>query len=162
MKRNRHPDFIGIEAIKAKQKWQLDRFEQWAAAGDWRELHRAHYDWWMFPIDAPSSYGFVWTVYEGDIAELKKDVNYIQNYLRGVELLALAWGWHLTEQAFVASPASDQRWHDWPIRLYKCAKSLQLFGFVAEFESMKKYAQHLIRQGKNMVYNGRDLSELFR
>lgn len=161
MKRNEHSDFVGIFPLMARQKRQLDDFEKWAAAGDWREIHLAHYDWWMFPIDAPSSYGYAWTVYEGDITALKQHADYIQNYLRGVELLALSWGWDLAKQDFIANPAADQRWFDWPIRLYKCAKSLQLFGFETEFESMRQYALHLIGENTPMEYNGRDLGEFF-
>lgn len=162
MPHNDHPEFVGSEQIKQKQKWQLDQFEVWAATDEWRSIHASHYDWWMFPIDQPSAYGFAWTVYDGDIAELKKDEAYIKRYLRGVELQALSWGWDLARHAYIPHPHPDQSWQDWPIRLYKCARSLKLFGFETEFQSMRTYAQDLIRRGTSMMYRGRDLGEFFR
>ena len=45
---------------------------------------------------------------------------------------------------------------DWPIRLYKCASSLLLFGFEKEFESVRMYALHLISEEKNFWYDGKD------
>jgi cob(I)alamin adenosyltransferase len=61
----------------------------------------------------------------------------------------------------VPEPDSGQTWHNWPIRLYKCAKSLQEFGCITEFNSVRKYARLLIKQGVSFEYNGRDLSTLF-
>jgi len=52
----------------------------------------------MFPIDEPSRYGHAWVVYDGDVAELMRDEAYIRNYLRGVELLALSWGWNMNKK----------------------------------------------------------------
>src|SRR5262249_55425320 len=117
MKRNTDPNFVGIAQLKAKQKWQLDQFEAWAAARKWKGIHDSHYDWWMFPVDAPSRFGFAWTVYEGDIAELKEDSVYLLNYLRGATLLGLAWGCDVDKQAYIPKPDRDQRWQHWPIRL---------------------------------------------
>jgi hypothetical protein len=162
MEHNRHREFVGLETIKEKQKWQLDLFKSWADKNQWREIHAAHYDWWMFPIDQESSYGFAWTVYDGDVVELKQDDQYIQNYLQGVDLLATSWGWDLSARAYIVKPGPDQRWQNWPVRLYKCAKSLRLFEFQTQFESMKKYANDLMRKGENMTFKGRDLSQLFR
>jgi hypothetical protein len=162
MKRNTNPDFVGIAQLKTKQKWQLDQFEAWAAARKWKSFHESHYDWWMFPVDAPSRLGFAWTVYEGDIAELKHDAVYLLNYLRGAHLLGLAWGWDVEKQTYVANPDRDQRWQQWPIRLYKCARSLQLFGYDEQFNSFRKYAQDLLKKGEPMEFNGKDLSGLFK
>ncbi|MBV9928158.1 MAG: hypothetical protein JOZ96_24275 [Acidobacteria bacterium] len=162
MKRNTHPEFVGLEKLKEKQKWQLGLFQAWAANRQWREIHAAHYDWWMFPIDQESSYGFAWTVYEGDVRELKADGQYMRNYLQGVELLATAWGWDLAAQTYIINPHPDQCWQHWPVRLYKCATSLKLFGFAAQFASLKQYAHELMRQGADMTYGGRDLGRLFR
>ena len=162
MERNPHPEFVGLETLKEKQKWQLALFTAWAGKNQWCEIHASHYDWWMFPIDQSSSYGFAWTVYEGDVLELKKDDQYTRNYLEGVDLLAKSWGWNLSAANYIVNPNTDQRWQHWPVRLYKCAKSLKLFEFTNQFESMKKYANELMRNGENMTYRGHDLSELFR
>src|SRR4051794_9441263 len=95
MKRNTDPAFVGLRAIKDRQRQQLEKFQAAASRGDWMAIHTDHYDWWMFPTDEPSSYGFAWTVYDGDVDELKKDPDYLRRYLQGVELLATSWGWDL-------------------------------------------------------------------
>src|SRR5262249_46870431 len=126
MRYNTDPSFKGIDAIKKKQKEQLTLFKAWASEGRWAMFHQSHYDWWMFPIDEKSnSYGLEWTVYEGDIARLKQDADYIQNYLEGVRLLALSWGWDLAAQDYIANPKPEQCWRQWPVRLQKAAKSLK-------------------------------------
>lgn len=72
MKYNTDTAFVGIDAIKNKQKEQLTQFEAWAAQGRWKKFHESHYDWWMFPVDEKTlTHGLVWTVYEGDIAQGK-------------------------------------------------------------------------------------------
>ena len=162
MKRNDHPDFVGIDQLKQKQAWQLEQFEQWADHANWMDFHANHYDWWMFPYDEPSSQGFRWTVYETEVLELKQDSGFVKNYLRGVELLLLSWGWQLQEQHLVEQPGINQDWADWPIRLYKCSRSLKLFGYQSEFESTKKYAQSLLKEGVSFSYNGRDLAVLYQ
>jgi len=133
----------------------------WASRNEWIEFHLGHYDWWMFPIDEPSSFGYAWVVSEGDVQELKQDPKYLTNYLRGVELLALSWGWDLRRKTYVPNPMPDQRWQEWPIRLYKVSKSLKLFGFEEQFESMRKYANDLIQKGECMQYGNKDLRPLF-
>jgi len=162
MKCNTNPQFVGLRAIKDKQKEQLELFEEWASENQWINFHEKHYDWWMFPIDEPSSKGYAWTVYEGDVTELKKDDKYIRNYLRGAELLALSWGWDLLNRRYITDPKPDQKWQNWPIRLYKASKSLKLFGFEEHFESMKMFARDLILKGERMTYDERDLSGLFK
>lgn len=162
MKRNEHPDFAGVEQVKQKQAWQLEQFEHWAATGNWNGFHVNHYDWWMFPYDEPSSKGFQWVVYEAEVHELNQDPEYVKNYLRGVELLLLSWGWLLHEQHFVERPGKNQTWANWPIRLYKCGRSVKQFGYENEFESIKKYAQFLIKKGISFVYNGQDLAYFFK
>lgn len=162
MKRNDSPDFVGLEELKRKQREQLYNFECWAASGKWNEFHRHHYDWWMFPYNQPSSYGEAYTVYDYEVNLLKKDSIFARRYLRGVELLLLSWGWKLKDHKMVDNPDLFQDWADWPIRLYKCASSLLLFGFEKEFESVRMYALHLISEEKNFWYDGKDCSELFR
>lgn len=161
MKRNNSPQFVGVAQLKAKQKWQLDLFEEWAQRGDWMQLHTAHYDWWMFPIDSPSAHGLAYTVYEGEIAELKQDAEYLRNYLRGAQLVAAGWGWDLGTADHLPNPAPDQCWQHWPVRLFKAAQSLQLYGYTQHYESLKQYALILMDTGEEMEYNGHDLSWLF-
>lgn len=160
-KRNTSPDFVGVAQLKASQRRQLEDFERWAANGQWAQIHHRHYDWWMFPIPAPSSDGLKWTVYAGDIAELKADEAYVRDYLRGVALLMAAWGWDLGAQDFLPDPGPDQKWQDWPVRLYKAAVSVQAFGFDAPVASLKKYAPLLIGRGVGMEWNGKNLAVFF-
>ena len=147
--------------MKQAQAKQLADFERWAAVGQWQQIHTAHYDWWMFPIDEGSAHGQKYVVYPGDIDLLKQDPVYIQRYLRGVELLMLAWGWDLAQRQPVANPQAGQAWSHWPIRLYKAARSLQLFGFSEQFESLKAYALLLLHRGESLRYGSSDLAVLF-
>jgi hypothetical protein len=162
MRYNTDPHFVGYEVLKSRQREQLDSFEAWAINNLWGSFHVNHYDWWMFPIDEPSRFGYAWTVYEGDVVELMNDEAYIRNYLRGVELLSLSWGWDLYNRNYIAGPQGDQSWQGWPIRLYKASKSLKLFGFDHLFESLRTYANDLMDNGESMEYNGRNLGLLFR
>ena len=77
MRFNTDPAFAGLERLKTTHSDQIAKFEQWAARGEWELFHSSHYDWWVFPIHKPSAYGLEWTVYEGDVAALKKDVQFI-------------------------------------------------------------------------------------
>lgn len=161
MTHNSDPAFVGIQVLKDKQLQQLEKFQQAAARNDWMAIHEDHYDWWMFPIDEQSMYGFAWTVYEEEVSELKRDAVYLDRYLLGVELLARSWGWDLRQASYLSEPQPGQCWQNWPIRLYKAARSVRLFGFQAEFESLKQLGQDLMRRGEKMYYH-RDLSWLFR
>ena len=161
LRRNTDPRFVGIAELKRKQAEQLSIFERRAAQGDWQAIHRDHYDWWMFPIDESSQHGDAYTVYAGDIAELKQDPAYVRSYLRGVELLALAWGWDLARRHAIAKPQRGQAWSHWPIRLYKAARSLQLFGYTNEFDSLKAFALDLLSKGESLRYGRDDLARLF-
>ncbi|MEI7772637.1 MAG: hypothetical protein WCI67_21785 [Chloroflexales bacterium] len=162
LRRNTDPTFAGIAGVKRKHREQLAAFERWAAVGDWHAFHAAHYDWWMFPIDQSSrGQGMVYTVYAGDVAELKQDPAFIRDYLRGVEMLALSWGWDLAQRAYVPNPQPGQAWANWPIRLHKAAQSLKLFGFTAQFESLRVFALDRIKRGEQFDYGKKDLRPLF-
>ncbi len=155
--------FAGYQRLKEAQKKQLDLFERWASQNHWLEFDTSNSDWWMFPIGQPSnSYGSLWTVYDGDVIELKKDQAYVKNYLHGAELLALSWGWDLHNAEYVKNPHPDQRWQDRPLRLYKLTRSLREFGFKKESESIRTLALDLIQKGANMKYHGKDFSFYFQ
>jgi hypothetical protein len=108
MKFNTSPEFAGLKALKAAHARQIELFEAWAAAKEWAAFHSNHYDWWTFPIDQPSAYGFKWVVYEGDIARLIEDAEFMQTYRRGLELLAASWGWDLQAQGCISDPLPTQ------------------------------------------------------
>jgi len=62
----------------------------------------------------------------------------------------------------VAEPALNQEWQNWPIRLYKCGMSLQEFEFDNEFNSVKKFANIILKHCKIFEYMGIDLAIIFR
>ena len=161
MRFNTDPAFLGHDALKLRLHEQLAEFRQWSAARDWQRFHLSHYDWWMFPVDEPSRYGFAWVVFAGDVAELRKDPEYLRFYLEGVQLQSASWGWDLARQMPIATPEPGQGWQQWPIRLYKCARSVTLFGFPELFESLRGLARQLIAAGEDMTFHGRDLKPLF-
>ncbi len=161
MQHNTDRSFVGLSRLKERHAQQIDEFEQWAAAGNWQKFHASHYDWWAFPISRPSAYGLAWTVYDGDVAELNQDPEFVRRFLRGEELVAASWGWDLQKTDYIEHPAKDQSWHQWPVRLYKAAQSAQLFGHEDVFASLKKYALALMAQGEAFEYRGHDLSWLF-
>jgi len=130
------------KTVKTKQAWQLAKFEQWAAEGDWASIHKAHYDWWMFPNNRTSAgEGPKYQVSQKDINALKSDPEFMGNYRRGVELVARAWGWEVIENKPVENPSKHQKWQNWPVRLGKMADSLRLFGENTLRSSMRDYAQ---------------------
>ena len=45
------------QIIKEKCLLQHSHFVKWNTQEKWSTFHSAHYDWWAFPIDRPSSYG---------------------------------------------------------------------------------------------------------
>ena len=162
MRRNESPDFVGIDRLKARHAAQVEKFEEWAKERQWNMFHHSHYDWWTFPYGCHSgAYGAAYAIYEHEAQLLRQDDEFIERFLRGVELLMLSWGWDLMGRCNVADPDPDQRWQDWPIRLYKCAKSLKLLGFEEEFESVREYALPLIRAGLNFTYGSRDCASIF-
>ena len=159
---NESPDFVGLEALKNKHAQQLERFEEWASKRDWKSFHYSHYDWWMFPYGCHSgAYGASYAIYEHEAEILLQDEEFIRRYLRGVELLMLSWGWDLYGTREVKDPDPDQCWHHWPIRIYKCARSLRLMGFEDEFRSVREYALPLIKAGLCFTYGSRDCAEIF-
>jgi hypothetical protein len=164
-RRNSAADFVGIADLKKQHARQVAAFESWAARGAWSEFHSAHYDWWAFPYDQPSSHGFAYVVYEGDVADLKADPAFLAAYLRGAELLLRSWGWHMGEtrelrRGELDDPAA-QRWARWPVRLHKAASSLLLFGCDDAARSAILYGRLLLTRRYKFSYGGRDLSELF-
>lgn len=157
-----NPDFIGVQALEAEQSEQLATFEEWAHNHDWRSFHSNHYDWWMFPIDAPSQFGFKYTVYATEISALSTLPGFLQRHARGAELLLMSWGFDANNLSRIVSPEPDQAWANWPIRWFKCTRSMQLFGQSEMYSACLAYGKELMAAGTSFHYNGRDLaSEVF-
>jgi hypothetical protein len=161
VKYNSHEEFVGLVQLKHLHHEQILSFKYWASKNQWFIFHQNHYDWWTFPINKPSHYGFKYVVYEGDIEELKQDSRFMDDYIKGVELLSASWGWDIKYCEYLRNPDPSQKWNNWPIRLYKAGLSVQLFGFSDLFYALQSYARELIGQGESFCYNGRDLSALF-
>jgi len=161
MNKNDNPDFIGIDKLKKEHAQQVAQFEIWARGDQWHLFHSSHYDWWVFPIDKPSSHGLKYSVYEAEVSALKADPEFVRQYMKGLSLVAASWGWDIEKEDFLAAPHPEQKWHDWPIRLYKAVQSLILFGFEKEFASLKKLASILIERGENFYFGSKDLKPLF-
>eukprot|EP01006_Ploeotia_vitrea_P064631 TRINITY_DN88410_c0_g1_i1.p1 TRINITY_DN88410_c0_g1~~TRINITY_DN88410_c0_g1_i1.p1 ORF type:complete len:188 (-),score=18.43 TRINITY_DN88410_c0_g1_i1:61-624(-) len=161
MKTMKNPDHTVIQQIKTEQAKTLKKFIRRSGNAEWQAIHDDHFDWWMFPVDEVSSYQPKWVVYDQDIAELQKDDEFMHNYMQGVTLACLAWGWDLHNCRVIEKRAKGQQWQKRPIRLYKIAKSLKLFGCVKEFLSVRHYALSLIQRKESFKSFGRDLSALF-
>ena len=125
--------FAGIHALKQKQSESLQKLQAFAKKGEWQHLqtHTTHpdsgFDWWMFPIDRPSSgYGEQYQVSRQDVEMLKRDAEFMKNYRTGVILVAKSWGWDV--QTGQLQPGHGCRWIDYQVRLGKMLDSLKLFG----------------------------------
>ena len=161
MQYNQDKGFVGIKALKEKHAGQIALFRDWARKADWERFHASHYDWWVFPISQPSAYRLAYSVFDGEAAELKEDARFEVDYRLGVELVAASWGWDLLAGTYSAHPQPGQSWHNWPVRLFKAAQSVQLFAYPELFDSLDTYAHILMKQGQVMSYSGHDLSWLF-
>jgi hypothetical protein len=150
-------EFIGIQALKELQANQVELFRTWAKGGHWEAFHANHYDWWTFPIDAPSSFGFKYTLDEISINELSKDEEFLASLRKASELLLSSWGWDPTKNQKLQHPAKGQAWANWPIRLAKANQSLVLFKQDDLVESTRALARELKAQGHSFEYSGRDL-----
>jgi len=150
-------EFVGIQALKELQANQVELFRTWAKGGHWEAFHANHYDWWTFPIDAPSSFGFKYTLDESSISELSQDEEFLASLRKATELLLSSWGWDSTRNQPMQHPAKGQAWANWPIRLAKANRSLVLFKQADLVESTRALAKALEAQGYSFEYSGRDL-----
>ena len=108
---NTHRDFIGLSGLKKEHCAQVRKFEEWSKRG-YEDFHHNHYDWWAFPSDQPSSYGFKYVVLSEDIDELKQDKGFMARFKRGLELTFESWGWNLSHACELPrnSLSIHQRW----------------------------------------------------
>ena len=161
LRANLDPSFVGLDVLKQKHAETLEDFRRWPTAGDWASFHRSHYDWWMFPIDEPSGFGFRYTVLEEEIEELKEGDRYLEDLLQGAVLLGKSRGWNLREVALIPVRSPDQHWQNWPIRLYKATKCVKLLELGGAYASLRQYGRGLLEQGVSFEYS-RDLTWLFQ
>jgi hypothetical protein len=165
--RNMHPDFVGLNQMKKNLRdmkghnhGSLNKFKDWVYNSEWDKFdHKNHeYDWWMFPINLPSSKGFKYVVYESDIQELLQDNSYISDYVSGVKLLIRSWGWNIKTGEMYKELEEGQTWKNWDVRLRKVALSLKLFRRKSLFEDLKKFAKYLVEN--DMLINPDERKEI--
>ncbi len=69
-----------------KQKNQLNQFVKWQRDKQWSNLHKSHFDWWMFPINQTSrGQGGKYTVNNNHIKTLSQNSTFISDYRKGVK-----------------------------------------------------------------------------
>ena len=158
--RNTDMSFVGYEQMRKLMLNQVAKFNSWNENRKRENFHNSHYDWWTFPINNPSSYGLMYTVYADDIKELK-DFIYTPNLIRCATLVCNSWGWDLELGEEISKRDFSQQWRGWSIRLYKMTLSLLCFGLNKQSESCIKLGRLLISRGDSMIYNGRDLKHLY-
>jgi hypothetical protein len=124
--------FVGVDALKAVHKAQVEEFQAHKDAGSWdiisgRDLRSpgSHFDWWAFPIPRNSDgRGEMYNI-RGHVDDLKDDLEFIANLRKGAQLMAESWGWDLAN----STPANNGReWSNYAIRLTKMRASLETFG----------------------------------
>jgi hypothetical protein len=132
--------------MKRVQLKTLTEFRRLAYEDKWDKIHDDHFDWWMFPVDNCKTYP-QFTVFRDDITELKADQEYHSNYLEGVRLVAMAWGWDVDRQQRVYPLRKGMHWTNWDIRLAKIIRSLWLFKEPHYLQSMQMFARSLKPNG---------------
>ena len=60
--------------IKGKCIAQAEKFVYWEGRKDYRAFHQSHYDWWAFPVDAPSSHGDKFQIGSEEKSQLEEDL----------------------------------------------------------------------------------------
>lgn len=163
--RNTYPEWVGIDEMVRLQRETFDRFLRWTTESAWHKFHRAHYDWWAFPINRRSNYGFTYTVFEEEIERLKATPAYVDVLLELARFQMGAYGWDLIGAGSMGDYREpDQRFtgETRVARLEKCARSLQLFGLCDAFQSVQAFANLLISKGVDMQWGRRNYADWWR
>jgi hypothetical protein len=154
----RNPYRATLEEMKDVQLEQLQQFRDLAAAGQWEQIHRQHFDWYMWPVEDGSQSQY--NVLAEDVAELLADDDWVDRYHESLALVSAAWGWDVVGARPVEPLQPGQGWTDWDIRLAKMIRSLWLFGQAKERESLQTFARMLRPQG-GLRYGHIDLDGVF-
>lgn len=141
-------DFYGHDKLRSKQSEQLELFRNWKKNKDWKSLHNAHYDWWAFPIDRGSAaYGDGYNVAGKNIEELISDKKYMANLVELASIYSEAMGWDIVNREWLKDldwdKGQDPRGQAYGARLYKIARSLQIFGLKDEYDSFSLMVESL-------------------
>lgn len=100
---------------------------EWKSLQLYNKFHSSHYDWWAFPINQLSSYGAKFKVDIHDRIHFMKNEQFIKALRSNAVLVCLSWGYDLIKGEEIKIRTKDQKWQNWPIRLYKMACSLEYF-----------------------------------
>lgn len=117
--------FVGVANMVRYTVLQSNLFTKWTKASDWNKYHSSHYDWWAFPILERSS-RLQFTVPDLSVhyRALVANPLWPQAVFRNVSSLLLSWGWEGSTNTAISKPGDGQRWHNWPVRLYKMGRCL--------------------------------------
>jgi len=121
-------------------------------------LHKAHFDWWMFPIDDGSKEEFNLGS-EAHVAQLKGNAVWLEGYRRGIRLAAKAWGWNIDAAARIRGTElyEGMGWTDGKdVRLAKLLRSLWLFEEDVLLVSMLGFARtlHAVeKEGRDFMHH---------
>lgn len=137
------------------------KFKKLDSFKNYYTIHHSHYDWWAFPINEISSHGTKYQVDEKDMSEFKKNEKFIEALRSNAILVCKAWGYDLVQGKPFSAVTADQKWQNWPIRLYKMTKSLELFEQNDLHANAAHYGIGLIDKGHKFVYGPKDLKPYF-
>jgi 8-oxo-dGTP diphosphatase len=140
--------YFGADKVKDDLKTQLTKFKKWKDDKKWKDLHNSHYDWWTFPIDRGSAaYGDGYNVAGENRIELMRDRDFMSNLREAVEIYSEAMGWDLNNSKWMDDidwdNGQDPLKQAYGARLYKIARSLQVFEMDEEFDSFMMMVQSL-------------------
>lgn len=77
-------------------------------------------------------------------------------------MVCRAWGWDLNEGKKIVTKDKDQKWQNWPIRLWKMSVSLELFQQKDLLVNVVKYGNGLVEDKEHFMFRKRDLSIFFK
>ncbi len=148
---------VPIEYYKKIQKGEIDvgggnlnKFKEWSQKKEWDKIRSSHYDWWMFPNDRKTSgQGMKYCFTKSLINKLIEDQEFIKNYILGIKLVLLAWGWDFDKNKWIQNPDQNQKWDGYEVRLLKIIYSTILMKHYSAYKSVKIFAKAIInKQGK--------------
>lgn len=144
--------FGGVDNLVSQQAAQVEKFETWAAANNWKEFHKQHFDWWTFPIDRGSAgYGFKYDIRGNPLEELKQKPDYLKSLRRAAELYMKSMAWDLNKHDWMDKPnfdaGQDPTNNINGARLFKIGRSLQIHRLDDEFQSTREMVHSLRTAG---------------
>lgn len=126
----------------------------------------------MILVDEISSRGNEFRLTQDDINDLLQDETFIADLRLGVQLMVRSWGWvsskiyswdipsfdlsfsqDIEQRDFYQKLDGNQKWSQWPVRLYKAGKCMWLFGQDDYYHSLKDLANHLKEKEKLDFYS---------